>query len=729
MKKDYNRVTALYERLSKDDDLQGESNSISNQKEFLANFARTNGFTNLKHYTDDGYTGRNFNRPGFKEMLSDVENGKIGTIIVKDMSRFGRNYLQTGFYTEMVFPKKQVRFISITNNVDSESENPNQNDFTPFLNIMNEWYAKDTSNKIKTIFQSRMKDGKRCSGSIPYGYNRLPDDKQTLIIDPVASKVVLRIFELASKGNNSPQIAKILTKEKVLIPSAYTLQYHPEQCNMKAEIGNCEWNSNTVRTILNRQEYLGHTILRKSVGINFKTDERRSTTEDEQYFFENTHEPIISLELWEEAHKRMKRGVRRKANGEYNNECILAGFVFCNDCGKKMAYDVHYYKSGERYFGFRCPNYYTKSHSCTAHYVLEKNLKQLILHSIQRMTKKIIEDEEGFCNLLKKQWEEQKSEVPKESKKELIIAQKRYDELDGLIGGLYENYISGILPERQYKSLMIKYDTEQVELEEKIDRLQELLTEENVSKIDVKRFVSIIKKYKNPQELTKELVEELIDKIVVHEAVGKKPNREQEIDIYYNFIGQFELEYTEEEIAEANRKAEQEKKKKQEQKKKRQAERIKAYREKEKEKRWAENGGHKFAERICEHCGKPFFPNGNRQRYCSKECTYEAQQEARKQQSFAEKGPHTFKQKKCKICGKLFWPSNGREVLCSPECKAENQRQRQLAYYHNKKAKENEQCKNLSQTRTMELPMNLSEITTIPAPLPQKVQTLVSSAG
>ena len=231
--RDFDRVTALYERLSKDDEQQGESNSILNQKRLLEDFARKSGMMNIKHFTDDGYTGRNFNRPGFQAMLAEAEAGKIGTIIVKDMSRFGRNYLEVGFYTEILFPKKQIRFIAINNSVDSDK--PQDNDFTPFLNIMNEWYAKDTSNKIKSIFLSRMSDGKRCSGSIPYGYNRLPEDKQTLVVDPVASQVVKHIFELAAEGLTPPAIARQLTEEKVLIPSAYTLQYHPEQCNRKAE--------------------------------------------------------------------------------------------------------------------------------------------------------------------------------------------------------------------------------------------------------------------------------------------------------------------------------------------------------------------------------------------------------------------------------------------------------------------------------------------------------------
>ena len=209
------KITALYERLSRDDDLNGESNSITNQKQYLEDYARRNGFTNIRHFTDDGFSGVNFNRPSFQELIKEVEAGNVATIIVKDMSRLGRNYLQVGFYTEVLFPQKDVRFLAINNSIDSN--NASDNDFAPFLNIMNEWYAKDTSNKIKAVFDARMKDGKRCSGSIPYGYNRLPTDKQTLVVDPMASEVVKHIFLLANDGKSPREIAEILTEEKVLI--------------------------------------------------------------------------------------------------------------------------------------------------------------------------------------------------------------------------------------------------------------------------------------------------------------------------------------------------------------------------------------------------------------------------------------------------------------------------------------------------------------------------------
>lgn len=248
------KITALYERLSRDDDLNGESNSITNQKQYLEDYARRNGFTNIRHFTDDGFSGVNFNRPSFQELIKEVEAGNVATIIVKDMSRLGRNYLQVGFYTEVLFPQKDVRFLAINNSIDSN--NASDNDFAPFLNIMNEWYAKDTSNKIKAVFDARMKDGKRCSGSIPYGYNRLATDKQTLVVDPVASEVVKRIFLLANEGKSPRAIAELLTEEKVLIPAAHAREYHPEQYNGIKFTDPYLWGMSTITTTRNLWNFI-----------------------------------------------------------------------------------------------------------------------------------------------------------------------------------------------------------------------------------------------------------------------------------------------------------------------------------------------------------------------------------------------------------------------------------------------------------------------------------------
>lgn len=676
---DMTKITALYERLSKDDEQQGESNSITNQKNYLEEHARKSGFINIKHFTDDGYTGRNFNRPGFQALLAQIEAGNVGTVIVKDLSRFGRNYLQVGFYTEIMFPQKNVRFIAVNNNVDTI--NPTDNDFTPFLNIMNEFYAKDTSNKIKSIFLARMNDGKRCSGSIPYGYNRLPGDKQTLVVDPVASKVVKYIFELAADEHGPTDIARVLSKEGVLIPSAYTMQYHPEQCNFRAKVGDTNWSNTTVGTILDRKEYLGHTILRKTIATNFKTDTRRFATDDELLVFEDTHEPIISQELWDKAHKVMIRKPKRVQNGEYQGMVPLSGLVFCADCGSRMSFESHYYKSGEVYFSFRCYRYGNETNGCSQHYINERSLNQLVLHTIQRVYKRVIEDEKVFSDELQRQWQSKCESKPKKDKRELVAAQRRFEELNTLISSLYENYVSGMLPERQYKSLMQKYDGEQSELEQRIEELNTQLEDDEIKPIQTERFINLIKKYNEPTELTAELARELIEKIVVHEGVGERRKKQITVDIFFPFIGLIELPYSEEELQLSKAKAESEAAVK----KAKQKARAQAHQAKQKAKRYADNNGHKFAERICKHCGKPFYPNGNKQRYCTKDCTYAAQQEKIKAKRYEEKGEHTFRQKKCNICGKMFWPSNGQERLCSKECKEENRRRKQLEYYYRTK--------------------------------------------
>lgn len=282
-KKEEIKITALYERLSRDDEQAGESNSIQNQKMYLEEYARQKGLRNIRHFSDDGYSGTNFNRPGFTALLEEIEAGRVETLVVKDLSRFGRNYLQVGYYTEVVFPKKGVRFIAINNSVDSA--NPTDNDLTPFLNIMNEWYAKDTSNKIKAVFKSRMQKGLRCSGSIPYGYKRTKDDKQQLYVDEPAAEVVRRIFRMACQGIGTTTIAEILTAEQVLIPSAYTAKTSPENCRNKDYADPYRWSATTVGYILDRQEYLGHTVLGKSICENFKTKQRRPATADELMIF------------------------------------------------------------------------------------------------------------------------------------------------------------------------------------------------------------------------------------------------------------------------------------------------------------------------------------------------------------------------------------------------------------------------------------------------------------
>ena len=314
---------------------------------------------------------------------------------------------------------------------------------------------------------------------------------------------------------------------------------------------------------------------------------------------------------------------------------------------------------------------------------------QLVLRSIQRLSSHIIADERGFAEELKSKWEAKANGKPQKQKEELQTINRRLNELDRLIGSLYENFISGLLPEKQYKSLMKKYSAEQDNLESQVSEIQEKLDQTKASSAHIGRFIRLIKKYKQPAELTKEMACELIDKIVVHEAVGKKPNRQQQVDIYYNFIGQFDLPLSEKEIAEARQKAEQEAAEKAKRKKNRQRESNVAHQAKAKAERWAANDGHKYPKRVCEQCGKEFYPNSTRQRICNTDCTKAHQQAEKEKKRYAEKGEHTFRQKVCKICGKPFWPSNGQEVLCSEECKTINRNQRQLAYYHRKQSAQN----------------------------------------
>ena len=400
------KITALYCRLSQDDGREGDSNSISNQKEILLAYAQRNNFPNPQFFTDDGFSGTTFDRPSFIQMENLVEQGLVDTIIVKDLSRFGRNYLQVGYYTEILFPKKGVRFIAINNNVDSAT--PQDNDFTPFLNIMNEWYAKDTSNKIKAIFKSRMKDGMRCSGSIPYGYKRKPDDKQTLIVDEPAAEVVRKIFRLVCQGNSTTAIAEMLTAEKVLIPSAYAALNQPKNCRHKNVADPYRWSATTVGYILDRQEYLGHTVLGKSICENFKTKQRRAATPDELMIFPDTHEAIIDQDTWDIARKIRSKKKPRVANGTYSHR--LSGLVYCADCGSRMGYispeanhsKTHYDSDS----AFQCGNYRSKSGECVSHYVKTSVLEAAILQAIQAVSKYVLENEDEFIQQLKTVWNE-----------------------------------------------------------------------------------------------------------------------------------------------------------------------------------------------------------------------------------------------------------------------------------------------------------------------------------
>lgn len=534
------KITALYERLSRDDEQTGESNSIQNQKMYLEEYARQSGLRNIFHFCDDGYSGTNFNRPGFNALLEEIEAGRVETLVVKDLSRFGRNYLQVGYYTEIVFPKKGVRFIAINNSVDSS--NPTDNDLTPFLNIMNEWYAKDTSNKIKAVFKSRMKNGMRCSGSIPYGYKRTKEDKQQLLVDEPAAEVVRKIFRLTCQGIGATNIAEILTEEKVLIPSAYAAKNSPENCRHKEIKDPYRWNSTTVGYILGRQEYLGHTVLGKSIGENFKTKQRRAATPDELMIFSDTHEAIIDQDTWDVAQKMRPVKKPRAANGTYSHR--LSGLVYCADCGARMGYissDAR--RVGKRYdsdSAFQCGNYRNKGAECVSHFVKTSALETAISQAIQAVSKHVLENQEEFIAQLRAVWNENKAKQNDIGQQEFEQSMKRMAELDALIQNLYEDSLKGLLPERQAQRMIQQYDEEQILLERRVEELKSQIELKEVKEAETGRFISLVQKYKDCTELSDTMLYAFIDRIEVHEATGGRTiYRQQMLDIHFNFIGNY----------------------------------------------------------------------------------------------------------------------------------------------------------------------------------------------
>ena len=696
-KRTFDRATALYERLSRDDELQGESNSISNQKKYLEDFAKKNGFGNIRHYTDDGYSGTNFKRPGFQEMLSDIEAGRIGVVIVKDMSRLGRNYLEVGFYTEMMFPKKGIRFIAVNSNVDTAK--PNDNDFSPFINIMNEWYAKDTSNKIKSIFDARMRDGKRVSASVPYGYYRDPEDKQHLLVDPVSAAVVRRIFQMMADGYNTGDIFRTLTEEKVLTPAAYAMEHHPEQARTKVEPGFCHWNRNTVLKILTSQEYLGHTILKKSVSTNFKTKERRDTEEEERYFFPNTHEPIISEELWEKAQRNRRIVERKRINDDIKAQSVFLGLLYCSECGRKLRFGIIVNdETNHVIMNHTCGGYrgeFEYGPGCKSHYINEEDLKALLTEYLRVISKRIIQDEDAFVQELSEKWKVHQEAIPAQANEELDRTRMRYEELGSRLTKLYEDFAGGLLPERQYRTLMEKYDKEQQELEKRLTLLTEEVKTIQIRQINPQRFVELIKKYKDVTVLTRSMVRELIDKIVVYSPEGRKPNRTQKVEIYFNFIGLYELSYTEEEIAEIRAREEAAAQAKKE--------KGRAYQRAYKEKKYgpiraarlAENDGHLWPKKKCVICGKEYWPNHTTQMYCGYDCHMIANKRRAQAYNEARRSAHT--EVPCAWCGKLFMQKQPNQNSCSPECKHELMKQWKRMDYRRKQdakkaAKEKEEA-------------------------------------
>lgn len=543
------KITALYERLSRDDDLSGDSNSIINQKAMLEDYARQHGFENCQHFTDDGWSGGNFERPDWKRLIADIEAGKVGAVLVKDMSRVGRDYLQTGFYTEVFFRQHGVRFIAIANGVDSA--NQTSNEFAPFLNIMNEWYLRDCSRKITASFKTKGMAGKPLTTNAIYGYRKDPEDKHHWLIDEEAAAVVRRIFRLCIEGKGPYAIADVLRKDRIDRPSVYLAKReqgaHKSCANMSEPWA---WHGSTVREILSKPEYMGHTVNFRTYKESYKDKKKKKNRPEDWQIFENTHEAIIDPETWHLAQKLCSVTHRTDTIGESNP---LTGLVYCADCGKRM----YNHRHADRMDNYQCSSYiksnYKGNRLCSSHYISTKALRMLVLETIQSVSRYAIENEAAFFQQVRKASELQHEQSARELKKKISEQKRRIAELDTLIRKLYESYALGKLPEKRFEVLSAEYENEQAELEKQLAEHEQSLQAYEADSVNVDCFMELAKRYTDFSELTPVMINEFIEKIIVHAPDKSTGERIQEVEIYLNFIGKFDMpvkELTEKEMAE-----------------------------------------------------------------------------------------------------------------------------------------------------------------------------------
>ena len=527
------KITPLYERLSRDDELQGESNSISNQKKMLEDFARRNGLPNPTHFTDDGVSGTRFDRPGFLAMMEEVEAGRVEAIVIKDMSRLGRDYLKVGQVME-ILRQRGVRLIAINDGVDSLK---GDDDFTPFRNIMNEFYARDTSRKIRSVFKAKGMSGKHLTGFVAYGY--LWDEKrENWIVDEEAADVVRRIFALALEGYGPYQIAQQLSADKIELPSVH-LARHGEGVNKTKTVKDpCGWGSSTVVQILKRREYLGHTINFKT-RKHFKDKKSHYVDESEWTIFENTHEAIIDQETFDNV-RRIRGNARRYPDG-FGEAHPLTGLMYCADCGGKMY--VHRTYNGKRVPQYTCGQYskYPIGSLCpTQHRIKAKAVLTLIADMLRAIAEYSKNDRAEFIRTVQETQAAQQTADISKKRKRLAAAQKRAGELEKLICKIYEDNALGKLPDARYEALDAQYAKEQDALNAEITELEKAVTGYEQSRKSAEKFIALIDKYENFDTLTNTMLNEFVEKILVHERARKgSQDTTQEVEIYFNFVGRY----------------------------------------------------------------------------------------------------------------------------------------------------------------------------------------------
>lgn len=518
-------ITALYCRLSSDDDLAGESNSITNQKVMLEKYAAEHGFQNTKFYIDDGYSGTNFDRPGFKSMLEDIENGKIGVVITKDLSRLGRNYLLTGQYIEMIFPEYNVRYIAVNDVFDTIRS---ENEMMILKNVFNDWFARDTSKKIRAVFSAKGKSGKPLTTNVPYGYKKSDEDNNKWVIDEETAPVVQRIFKLCIEGLGPTQIAKVLTKEGVLIPTAYCQSKKPNSRTFKNPT---RWATETVAGILEREEYLGHTVNFRTHIKSHSCKKKIDNPKEDWLIFRNTHEPIISQHDFDIVQEIRRNKRRNQKHGSIN---LFSGMVYCADCGSPM-YLCRSVRLSESQEHMKCSANSKDKDVCSAHYIRTAVLKEIVLNELRRMTDFVRGQEDEFVNAaMQNSLEKQNAEV-KQAKRKLTQSEKRIAELDKLFRRLYEDNVIGKISDERFRSLSETYENEQEELKRLVSELRMFIEAKEQKTADTEQFIGAVKKYTEITELTQEIMHEFIEKIAVHAPDKSSGHRTQGIEIHWRF--------------------------------------------------------------------------------------------------------------------------------------------------------------------------------------------------
>ncbi|WP_158388327.1 recombinase family protein [Faecalibacterium prausnitzii] len=527
------KITPLYERLSRDDELQGESNSISHQKQMLEEFARRNGLPNPTHFTDDGVSGTRFDRPGFLAMMEEVEAGRVEAIVIKDMSRLGRDYLKVGQVME-VLRQRGVRLIAINDGVDSLK---GDDDFTPFRNIMNEFYARDTSRKIRSVFKSKGMSGKHLTGTVIYGY--LWDEKREhWLVDEEAAEVVRRIFSLTMEGYGPYQISRLLSEAKVEIPAVHLARFDEGVNRTKPVKGPYGWGSSTIVSILKKREYLGHTVNFKT-RKHFKDKKSHYVDESEWTIFENTHEAIIDQETFDNV-QRVRGNARRYPDG-FGEAYPLTGLMYCADCGGKMY--VHRTYNGKRVPQYTCGQYgkYPIGSLCpTQHRIKAEAVLTLIADMLRTIAEYSKNDRAEFIRTVQETQTAQQTADISKKRKRLAAAQKRAGELERLICKIYEDNALGKLPDARYEALDAQYAKEQDALNAEITELEKAVTGYEQSRKSAEKFIALIDKYENFDTLTNIMLNEFVEKILVHERARKgSQDTTQEVEIYFNFVGRY----------------------------------------------------------------------------------------------------------------------------------------------------------------------------------------------